>query len=129
MESCCLANNLHNNMIFGERTVPMIVLAGHLSTLERHEAANINEALSGKSGFSFISDTLKNLGFKIGDKDESKKYILTRADDTKINNAFLIGNHEGMRVQMNKAFSPASLIEQSKYGPGHLYDLFNKDDD
>lgn len=126
-------------MTFGQRTVPIIALAGHLSTLERHEASGINDALAGKLGFDAITSALEEIGFKVGDKISKTEREITRSDDTKIINAYLQGSHEGMRIHMREAFSPKSLddrpersmihlIEQSRYGPGNLYDAFNEEE-
>ena len=130
-------------MIFGSRNskgVNLIALAGHLSTMERHEASLINAAIAGKAGLDYIESVLNELGFKLGKKASRNQYEITRADDTKIRNAYLDGNNEGMRIVMKEPFSPAKdleerpqrsmmdLVEQSKYGPGNLYDLFNEEE-
>lgn len=116
-------------MFSGERTVQTIKVAGHQSTLFPHEQANINLELAGVIGYDSIANVLKRLGFKMGSKIKKGEYHILRADGTEINNAYLEGDHEKMRVFIRKAFSPSKwMIEQSRNSPAHLYELYHGDD-
>jgi hypothetical protein len=87
-------------------------------------------------GFDAVRKVLHELGFKIGERLSRSKIQILRSDDTKINNAYLDGNHENIRVKMNQSFSPEDyfnkniykkLTQESKYGPGNIFETFNDD--
>ena len=112
-----------------ERYVKFITVGGHQINLERYEQHVLNKDLAGVKGWDSISRVLNSLGFTISEKIKKNTYKIKRADGTEIVNAYLSGNHEKIEVHIKEAFSPSKwLIEQSRSGPGHMYELLVEKD-
>lgn len=135
-------------MFLGQRSVQLISLAGHLSTLERHEASALNSIFRGDGlfgsepvrGLDAASKMLEDNGFIVGPKIRNNAFKIQRTDGTEINNAYL-DIDEFASIEMNKPFSPKEhfkkkekefslrdLVEKSKSGPGHIYETFIEED-
>lgn len=134
-------------MFLGQRSVQLLSLAGHLSTLDRHEAKPLNaqiskavRSLEEKGLFEIRKITPADIreifdkveGFDVGDNIKAGKFKLKRADGTEINNAYV--DTDDFRVVMNEPFSPKEHMEENKEfslrsligpsfsGPGHIWD-------
>lgn len=93
--------------------------------LNESQAAKLNTALSNGVGFDYFNSILEKFGLSIGKKFANNKYYL-KAEYGIIENAFLKGDHEGLRVAFGKP-KPKKIPLDAYRSPAALYEKFNKD--
>lgn len=107
-----------------------ISISGTLSILEEKEQSRINSDLAGIIGWDSIQDVLKMHGLKLGNKLGKNKRELLRGYSIPVQNAFLSGNHERVRVILDPELTEIAkrkiqnTIQESKTSPGSIYEMF-----
>lgn len=95
--------------------------------LNESQAARLNTALGNGIGFDYFNYVLNKFGLSVGKKFANNKYYLN-AEYGNIENAFLKGDHEGIRVVLGEPKPKKRKVPLDAYrSPAALYEKFNKD--